>query len=94
MDKKGQGILGTWIIAIAAIFSITIIFMLWVEPFQEIDDALTPKIDVFTVNGKTNTDLLDNFRNNLIIIPIVLVGGILVWAFLKSIIQDPNSPYQ
>lgn len=97
MNKKSQlaEFAHTWIVGLAIIFFIIIFSMIWFEPWQMVDHILTPKIDnSYQANGQYVEDLPKQFRRNQVVIPIIFLGGMIIYLVLASMKQDPNVPYE
>lgn len=95
MNKRGQlELLMNWFMAMVLIFGFVIFFMVWVKPWQEIDNKITPQIDDSAYSGDTvPSDLLPQIRRNQAIGPILMIVGVLGIAIMSSLRRDPNRPY-
>ena len=95
--KKGQlEAMFTWIVALIVIFVIYLFVMIWIKPWQAVDNALTPKIDASYsgTNGKCADDIPPIARRNQMLVPLIMMIGVLVMAILASLRKDPNYPNQ
>jgi len=97
LNKKAQlaEFAHNWITGLVVFFIVFIFSMLWYQPFQMIDDKLTPMINnSYQAHGRSVEDLPPQFRRNQTLIPYIFLGGIMVILVLISLKQDPNLPYQ
>ena len=84
-----------WLIAMILVFGMISFTMLWYKPWQTIDNSLSPKIDAsYCAGGKCATDIPAQARRNQVVIPVILIGGVILMAFLASLKRDPNVPYE
>jgi len=97
--KKGQYMpespnpLFNWFIAMILIFTVLVIYFVMTRPFQIVDDTLSPRINLTTDNNDAKT-VLSKIRIYWTVWPVIIIASIIFWAFLTSLKQDPNYPYQ
>lgn len=97
MNKKGD--LGNtvinWFVAMILVFGIIIGYALWLQPWQSIDNALSPMaVSLPTSNGHNYLEIQQQARNQQSLVPYLLVGGVILIAVFASIRPDPNYPQQ
>lgn len=86
----------TWFVAMILLFGVFVGFMVFNKPWQKFTGVVDPKIpDTYTANDGSNArELLPIFKRNQALVPVILMGVIVLWAFLASLKQDPNYPVQ
>ena len=82
-----------WFTAMILIFMCLVIYYVMTRPFQIVDDTLSPRINLTTDNNDAR-EVLSKIRMYWVVWPVIIITSIIFWAFLTSLKQDPNHPYQ
>lgn len=85
-DKKGQAFV--WLTALMLIFSVGLIYIVMSRPFEVVLD--TGRTLVNSTEYKNTFTQLNTFWK---LWPVLVVVGLLMWAFLESMRRDPNETY-
>ena len=95
-NKKAQmEALANWFYALIIIFVITMGFIVFTKPIRIVDEKISAQLEGATYGGKNIVeDVFPRIRKNYIAMPVILIGGVLLIAFLASLKQDPNYPQQ
>ena|SRR3990167_6428804 len=79
--------------AMILIFTVLVIYFTMTKPFQVVDDTLSPRINLTTDNNDAQ-EVLNKIRRYWVVWPIIIITGLLFWALVMVVRQDPNYPMQ
>jgi len=85
--KKAQGQLAVWVYALLFLFMISLIYIIMTKPFIYIRDKYDSN---FT--GSQFEDTYKKINTFWTLWPILVIVGVLLWAFVSTMSQSPNFP--
>lgn len=85
MPKGKKGVAFIWLTALLLIFTVALIYISMTRPFEIVKETVE---DIVTDPDYENTfEILHTFWK---LWPILVVIGVLIWAYLESMRRDPN----
>lgn len=92
-SKKSQEAILNWFWVLIFIFFVGFGYLAMTQAFQAVDHSISPRINI-TTPTQDGQEVVNKIRRYWIVWPIVLIVVVIVLAFLITMKQDPNYPYQ